>query len=153
MSIPIKEVVAITGTPGLHRVIKTDEKAIVVESLDPKRKRQLVKGSMMVSKLTDVSIYTTDESEPLANVLRTIQAKYAESLPVNKDSGKEDLMAFLGEVLPTFDREKVYPSNIKKLVSWYEILVREGVDLAEEKPDTDAEVVAEEVTADAGETA
>ncbi len=149
MSVSIKDVVSITGAPGLFLVVKTDDKAIVVESLDEKRKRQLVKGNMMVSKLTDVSIYTTDESEPLVNVLQAIQAKYPDALPVSKDSSKEEMMNFLEEVLPTFDKEKVYPSNIKKLISWYEVLKAENVDLKLEDESATEEPATEETEEEA----
>lgn len=129
MSISISEVVAITGQPGLHRLLKTNDKAIVVESLDGKGKRQLIKGNMMVSKLTDVSIYTHDDSEPLLAVLKTIQERYQDQLPVKRDSSSAELLNFMAEVLPSFDQERVYPSNIKKLVGWYEILVEQQVSL------------------------
>ncbi len=129
MSISISEVVAITGQPGLHRLLKTNDKAIVVESLDGKGKRQLIKGNMMVSKLTDVSIYTNDDSEPLLTVLKTIQERYQDQLPVKRDSSSAELLNFMAEVLPTFDQERVYPSNIKKLVGWYELLTEQQVSL------------------------
>lgn len=131
--ISIKDVVSLAGSPGLYKVIKSDSKAIVVESIDEQKKRQLVKGGVMASKLLDVSIYTTGESEPLINVLRSIQAKFAGDLPVDGKSDKQALMKFMAEVLPSFDAEKVYPSNIKKLVSWYQIIQKFNVDLTIEE--------------------
>lgn len=139
MSTPIKDVVSITGAPGLYRVVKADDKAIVVESMDAQKKRQLVRGNMMVSKLMDVSIYTDTESEPLVRVLQAIQEKYGDELPISKKSSNEDLMAFLYSVLPNFDEEKVYPSNVKKLIAWYKIIQEQDVDLRlEEAEDSDA---------------
>jgi hypothetical protein len=132
MSTPIKDVVAITGAPGLYRVVKADDKAIVVESMDAQKKRQLVRGNMMVSKLMDVSIYTDTESEPLVHVLQAIKEKYGTELPIAKKASNEDLMAFLYTVLPTFDETKVYPSNVKKLIAWYKIIVDQDVDLTTE---------------------
>ncbi|MCI4670263.1 MAG: DUF5606 domain-containing protein [Bacteroidia bacterium] len=117
-----KDIVAVTGAPGLYQVIKADDRAIVVESLDDKKKRQLIKGNMVVSKLVDVSIYTKSDSEPLVNILKSIQEKYGKELPVTKKSKKDELMDFLREVLPDLDDERVYPSNVKKLISWYEIM-------------------------------
>ena len=118
MSIEIKDVVTITGIPGLHKVVKADDRAIIVESLDERARRQMVKGSMMASKLMDISIYTEDDSENLINVLKSIQDKYGSDLPVNKKSKNDELLDFLGEVLPGFDRERVYASNVKKMLSW-----------------------------------
>ncbi|MEZ4827147.1 MAG: DUF5606 domain-containing protein [Bacteroidia bacterium] len=144
-TVQIKDVVALAGAPGLHKILKADEKVIVVESMDEKKKRQLVKGNMVATKLMDVSIYTDDDSEPLVNVLKTIREKYPEGLPVNKGSSKDELMDFLGEVLPSYDREKVYPSNVKKLLSWYEILEAWQVSL--ELPAAEGEESAKEETA------
>ncbi len=141
MSISITDVVAITGQPGLFRLLKSNDNAIVVESLEAKPKRQLVKGNMMVSKLTDVSIYTEDDSEPLAEVLLKIKSEYGDELPITKKSSNTDLMEFLRKVLPDFDDERVYPSNVKKLVTWYNILIREKVDftLPEEETEENTE--------------
>lgn len=138
MSLSIKDIVAITGAPGLHKVVKTDDQAIIVESLDDKARRQRVKGSMMISKLMDISIYTQTDSEPLVHVLQQIKEKYDAALPVNKKSSNAELMDFLGEVLPGYDAERVYPSNVKKLVSWYEILTAYEVDLTVEDPEAEA---------------
>lgn len=141
MSISITDVVAITGQPGLFRLLKSNDNAIVVESLETKPKRQLVKGNMMVSKLTDVSIYTKEDSEPLAEVLLKIKSEYGDELPIKKKSNNTDLMEFLRKVLPDFDDERVYPSNVKKLVTWYNILIREKVDftLPEEETEENTE--------------
>ncbi|MEL6649776.1 MAG: DUF5606 domain-containing protein [Bacteroidota bacterium] len=111
MSIEIKDVVSLTGVPGLHRVVKADDRAIIVESMDARKRRQMVRGNMMASKLTDVSIYTKDESEPLVTVIQAIVEKYGDDLPVSKKSSKEDLMDFLYSVLPDMDEERVYPSK------------------------------------------
>ena len=138
MSIGIKDVVAITGSPGLYQILKADDKAIVIESMDNKKRRQLVKGNMMVTKLVDVSIYTEDDSEPLVNVLTSVKEKYGSDLPVSKKSSNDELMDFLREVLPTLDDEKVYPSNVKKLISWYKILEEFEVDLTIEEEEEEA---------------
>ncbi len=132
MNVSISDVVAITGQPGLYKLVKTNDEAIVVESLDEKARRQLIKGNMMVSKLTDVSIYTEEDSEPLPAILQKIHKQFGTELPVKKKSSNEELMQFLAKVLPEFDADRVYPSNVKKLVSWYTILMRENVDLSME---------------------
>ena len=129
MSIAFNDVVSVTGLPGLYQVIKNNDNSIVVESLDDSKRRQLIRGNMMVSKLTDVSIYTEEDSEPLLIVLQAIEKKHGKELPVSKKSSKTELMDFLEGVLPGFDKEKVYPSNVKKLVSWYGILGKFGIEL------------------------
>lgn len=148
MSIEIKDVVSLTGVPGLHQVIKTDDRAIIVESLDPKKRRQMIKGNMMASKLIDVSIYTDEDSEPLITILKNIEEKYGDDLPVSKKSSKDELMDFLGSVLPNFDGERVYPSNVKKLLSWYKVLREYGIplELSDEEEASDAEATSEAPT-------
>jgi hypothetical protein len=134
MSINITEVVSLTGAPGLHTIVKRDDRAIIIESIDDKKKRQMVKGSMMLSKLSDITMYTDDdEGEFLHVIFKNIHEKYGKDLPVTKKSSNAELMDFLGEVLPNFDRERVYPSNVKKLVSWYGIVAANDVDLTVEE--------------------
>ena len=133
MSINIKDVVSLTGVSGLFHIVKQDDRAIIVESIDERKKRQMIKGNMMVSKLLDISIYTKDdESEPLLTVLENMKEKYGNDLPVTKKSSKNELMDFLEEVLPAYDKERVYPSNVKKLIGWYEIMSAYNVDLTVE---------------------
>lgn len=153
MSVSIKDVVSITGQPGLYQVVKADDRAIVVESMDAQKRRQLVRGNMMVSKLIDVSIYTKTESEPLVTVLQAIQEKYGAELPVKKKSSNEDLMDFLYSVLPEYDDDRVYPSNVKKMIAWYKILLEQEVDMTFEAADTAEEknAEAEEVSTEAAE--
>ncbi|MEL6676945.1 MAG: DUF5606 domain-containing protein [Bacteroidota bacterium] len=139
MSILFKDVVALTGSPGLYQVLKTQEKGIVVESMDERKKRQLVRGNMMVSKLMDVSIYTDDDSEPLVHVMKAIEEKFGAELPVTKKSSSAELLDFLGEVLPSFDRERVYASNVKKLISWYKLLSSLGVAFEVEQEEEEGE--------------
>lgn len=132
MSINIKDVVSLTGVSGLFQIVKSDDRAIIVESIDERKKRQMVRGNMMLSKLLDISIYTQDESEPLLTILNNIQEKYGKEMPVTKKSSKDELMDFLEEVLPGYDKERVYASNVKKLIGWYEIISAYDIDLVVE---------------------
>ncbi|MFK7972411.1 MAG: DUF5606 domain-containing protein [Bacteroidia bacterium] len=141
MSINIVDVVSLAGAPGLHQVVKKDERAIVIESIDERKKRQLVKGSMMLSKLSDITMYTDDDDDDatLPNIFLAIKEKYNTDLPVTKKSKNDDLMNFLGEVLPKYDKERVYPSNVKKLISWFHILNENGIDLVVKEEEEEVE--------------
>ena len=139
MSISIKDVVAITGTPGLFKILKSDDRSLIVESIDEHKKRRMIPGTMMVSKLADVSIYTTEDSEPLVNILKSAKEKYADGLPVTKKSSNAELMDFLESVLPSYDKEKVYPSNVKKLIGWFNILEKNEVDFTIEEEEENKE--------------
>jgi len=123
MVIEYKDVLSISGVPGLHRIIKSDDRVIIVESIDGKKKKRRIKGSMLVSKLSDISMYTDDgDSEMLLAVFQGMAEKYGDDLPVTKKSKNAELLDFLGNVLPNYDTERVYASNVKKLLSWYKVL-------------------------------
>lgn len=147
MSLKLSDVVTFSGIPGLHIVVKADTRNVLIESLEASPKRQLVKGNIMVSKLSDISVFTdSEEGEMLVNIMKAISEKYGEQLPVHKKSTNQELMDFLASVLPNYDKEKVYPSNVKKIVQWYEILIQHGVLLeVEEKNNTNKQEEATEV--------
>lgn len=137
-SLKLSDIVTLSGIPGLHKIVKADAKNVIIEALDESKKRQIVKGNMMVSKLSDIGIYTDDgESVALNEVMKNIQAKYEGALPVQPKSSNAELLDFLASVLPNFDREKVYASNVKKLVQWYEILSKVEVSYELESEDTE----------------
>lgn len=146
----LNDVVTLSGFPGLYKVVKADTRAVIIEALDASKKRQRVSANLMVSKLSDISIYTeNDESEGLVTVLKNTKEKYGDTTPVNKKSSNEELMNFLGEVLPQYDKEKVYASNVKKLVQWYAILIENGVEFEVEKEETAEEAAETETTTEA----
>lgn len=146
----LNDVVTLSGFPGLYKVVKADTRAVIIEALDASKKRQRVSANLMVSKLSDISIYTeNDESEGLVTVLKNIKEKYGDATPVNKKSSNEELMNFLGEVLPQYDKEKVYASNVKKLVQWYAILIENAVEFEVEKEATAEETAETETTTEA----
>jgi hypothetical protein len=75
-----------------------------------------------VSKLEDISIYTTTDTVPLADIFKTMEEVYGKTLPVHLKSDDAELRDFMEKALPEYDRERVYPSNIRKLITWYQIL-------------------------------
>ena len=145
MNINIKDVAAMAGAPGLYHILKTDDKGIIVEAMDDRKRRQMVRGNMMLSKLSDITLFTDEEDgELLATVMLAISEKHGDDLPVSKKSSNEELMGFLEGVLPNYDKEKVYPSNVKKMLSWYTILRKHEVDLVIPKEETEEESEAKE---------
>ncbi|MEZ4687244.1 MAG: DUF5606 domain-containing protein [Bacteroidia bacterium] len=91
MSINISDVVSLTGAPGLHTIVKRDDRSIIIESIDEKKKRQMVKGSMMLSKLSDITMYTDDdEGEFLHVIFKNIQENTARTR--FKKSSNDELM-------------------------------------------------------------
>ena len=138
----LKTILSIAGKPGLYKLISQGKNMLIVESLTDK-KRLPAYGNEKIISLGDISMYTDDDDVPLREVLLSMKKKengQAVALDIKKASS-EELNAYLAVVLPEFDRDRVHTSDIKKLISWYNILVGAGM--------IDFEEVAEEETTDA----
>lgn len=136
----LKTVLSISGKPGLYKLISHGKNMLIVESLADK-KRFPAYGNEKIISLGDISMYTEDDDVSLANVFSAMKEKEngaAVSLDVKKAS-PDDLYAYLGEVLPNFDRDRVHVSDIKKLISWYNLLVTNGMDDFKEEQEGEAE--------------
>ena len=137
----LREVAAISGKPGLYRILKPTRAGVIIESMDEKRQRTVAGATSRVSILNDISMYTTDEegSVPLGEVLmRVFEKQKGKPLEVSAKSDGADLEALMGDIVPNWDAERVYTSDIKKLVTWYNILVQHAADLfVKEEPATD----------------
>ena len=126
----LETVLAISGKPGLYRLISRGNRSLIVETVDAQKKRFPAFAADKVISLADIAMYTDEKEVPLRQVLNSIKEKESGkkvSLDYRKAS-KNELNAFLGEVLPDFDRDRVYPSDIKKLIQWYNILIENGLD-------------------------
>lgn len=122
-------ILAISGKPGLYRLVSQGRNMLIVESLDAARKRFPAGARDRVTSLNDVSMYTDSEDKPLMEVFGAICRKHdgaAVTLDYKKATTAE-LFDFLAEVLPEFDRDRVYGTDIKKLIQWYNILVEAGL--------------------------
>ena len=121
-------ILAISGKPGLYRLVARGNGNLIVESID-EQKRRITAGSRdRVTSLRDVSMYTMDDDKPLMEVFESIKEKY-NGQPVDIQTSKADkaqLFAFLDEVLPENDADRIYPGDVKKLIQWYNILVQAG---------------------------
>jgi hypothetical protein len=115
---PLEGILSIAGKPGLYKLVSQSRNGILVESITD-GKRMHVSASQQVSALAEIAIYTTDEEMPLTQVFAKMAA--AGALPDAKSS-PEALRAFMEQALPEYDRERVYPSHIQKVVNWYRIL-------------------------------
>lgn len=127
----LSEILSITGRPGLYKLISTNKNMNIVESLAD-GKRVPIYAQEKVVALSDVSIYTQSGDTPLREVFKKIKEK-EEGKQVSlgsKSSGKE-LFAYLAEVLPDYSRDSVYAGDIKKIISWYNILTEHNIDLEE----------------------
>ena len=126
----LETILAISGKPGLYKLVSRGNHSLIVETLDTQKKRFPAFAADKVISLADIAMYTDEKEVPLREVLKNVKKKEggkAASLDYRKAS-KEELYAYLGEVLPNFDGDRIYPSDIKKLVQWYDILIENGLD-------------------------
>ena len=124
----LKNILAITGKPGLYRLVNRGTNMLIVESLlDGKRMPTYARDKII--SLADVSMYTTGDDIELWKVLEAT-CKKEDGKPCAIDAKKADnkvVLAWFDEVLPDWDRDRVYPTDVRKLISWYNILINAGI--------------------------
>ena len=137
----LKTILAISGKPGLYKLVSQSKNMLIVETVDAARKRMPVYASDKVISLGDIAMYTDDDEVPLADVLESVKKKENGAVTAidYKKASVEELNAFMAEVLPTYDRDRVHTSDIKKLIQWYNLLVSNGVTEFVEKAEEAAE--------------
>lgn len=142
----LKDIMAVSGEPGLFRFIAQGKNAIIVEHLETK-KRSSVFGSAKVSSLEEISVFTEKEDLPLSKVFDLIFEKEKGGPALDYKSDPQKLKDYMLEVLPEYNKEKVYLSDIKKLFHWYNILHSLNLLVKEEpeKPAEDTKTEQEEV--------
>lgn len=118
-------IIAISGKPGLFKVVAQGKNNIIVESLEEK-KRFPAYSSDRISALDDISIYTYEDDKPLKEIYKTIFEKENGGGILSHKEDLSKLSGYLLEVLPNYDQERVYPSDIKKLFQWYNLLLKAG---------------------------
>jgi len=124
----LKTILSISGKPGLYQLVSHGKNMLIIESLADKKRIPAYAKDKVIS-LGDIAIYTDSSEVPLHEVLTKLKEKEnGEKIDTKKISSYPDeLRAFFAEILPDFDRDRVYPSDIKKLISWYNILMEAGI--------------------------
>ena len=140
----LKTILSISGKPGLYKLISQGKNMLVVESVNAEKKRFPAYGNEKIISLADIAMYTDDAEVPLYEVFEAMKAKEQSAAAAidPKKATPEQLREYLGEVLPNFDRDRVYVGDIKKLIAWYNILVSNGI--TEFKPEVETEEAAAE---------
>jgi hypothetical protein len=123
----LKEILSITGKPGLYKMVSQGKNMLIVESLIDGKRIPTYSRDKVVS-LGDIAIYTNKEEVTLGSVFESIFKKEnGASCPVDSKADNQKLRNYMEEVLPDFDRDRVYPSDMRKLFSWYNILISKGL--------------------------
>ena len=140
----LKDILAISGKPGLFKHLSKSKNGVIVESLID-QKRMHAFASDKISALQDIAIYTEGEDMPLIDVLKRIFEKENGGASINHKSSGEELKKYFAEALPEYDKDRVYVSDIKRVINWYNILQKLGlVDLEEDKDEEKPEEKKEE---------
>ena len=137
-----KTILAISGKPGLYELVSRGKGTLIVENLID-HKRMPAFASDRVTSLGDIAMYTDDEDKPLGEILialRDLEGGKPASINYKKASGDE-LFEYFAKFLPTFDRDRVHPSDVKKLIQWYNILIEAGVNFDEDLKPTNGDNV------------
>lgn len=136
-----KDLATVSGKSGLYKILKPSRTGVILESLDDKKTKLVAGMAQRVSILGDISIYTLTEegAEPLESVMKKIEAEFKGDLGLDTNPDDSELRAFMKHVLPTVDEGRVYTSDIKKLVSWYNIVRAQAPEVLKETPKTKTE--------------
>lgn len=137
----LKDIAAVSGKPGLYQVVKPTRTGLVLESLDGQQSRIVTGPHHRVSLLHEISIYTMDYDKtiPLQEIFSKILKEFGDDPGVDGKSDADELKAFLEHIVPDYDNERVYVSDMKKLASWYAILYKVAPEVLEEKKEETAE--------------
>jgi hypothetical protein len=121
----LEDIATISGKGGLYKILKPTKSGMILESLDEAKTKIVATPNNKLSVLSEISIYTTTKegTVPLMEVLKKIKSEFGNDPGLDGDADGSELKAFLKSILPEYDEDRVYVSDIKKLVKWYSILL------------------------------
>lgn len=129
----LKKIMSISGKPGLYKLVSNSKNMIIVESLADNRKIPVYARDRVVS-LGDISIYTNEDEVPLKDVMIAIKNKEnSQKVSLETMTKPEQLHKYFEEVLPSYDKDRVYNHDIKKMISWYNLLIGANIDFEQEE--------------------
>ena len=123
--IDLTGIISISGQPGLYKIVAQSKNGIIVESLADK-KRLNVYASTKVSTLSDISMFTTGDDKPIEEIMTSIFEKEKGGAAIDNKSDDKAIEKYFSEILPEYDKERVYVSNMRKLINWYNALQTTG---------------------------
>ncbi|MCH4896133.1 hypothetical protein E0494_05395 [Marinilabiliaceae bacterium JC040] len=132
----LKNILAITGKPGLYKMVSNNKNAMIVESVSTGKRFPAYTSAQIVA-LDDIAIYTESEDMPLREVFKLIAEKTNFGPSINHKEKPELLKEYLKDILPEYDEDRVYPSDMKKLFQWYNILQENDLLKVEEEKTED----------------
>jgi hypothetical protein len=136
------KIIAVTGLPGLYELLSSKADGAIVRSLDDKATRFVASRSHNFSHLETIEVYTVRDNVNLVDILKAMEAS-AEKLPDEKDNAA--LKAYFGKVYPDLDFDRVYSSDLKKMVKWFGVLKSNNIEIKLSEPEEEVETVEETV--------
>ena len=134
----LKDILAISGEPGLYHYIAGSRNGVIAESLIDGKRRNFAGTHARVSSLAEISIFTEDDDVALAEVLTSLFAHTKGEQTLSHKASEVELRSLFDEVLPNYDRERFHLSDMRKLVQWFNILVKAGMtDFSIEEPESE----------------
>ena len=129
----IADIATVSGKGGLFKVLAPTKSGVILESLDDAKTKMVATTSHRLSLLNEISIYTTTKegNVPLEDVLKKVQKDFGDDPGVDANSDSDELKAFMKSVLPEYDEDRVYTSDIKKLVRWYGLIRKHAPEVLE----------------------
>ena len=122
----LKKILSISGKPGLYELVSQGKNMLIVESLKDKKRMPAYSHEKIIS-LADIAIFTVEEEVPLNKVMIAIKEKEnGAQIPLDTKSDSNELHKYFASVLPNYNRDKVYTTDIKKIISWYNLLTETG---------------------------
>ena len=125
----METILSIAGKPGLYKLVSRGKMNLIVESLDESHKRVPTFASDRVTSLADIAMYTDADDVPLWKVLDNVGKieSYKKTAINYKKAGSKELRTYFAKVLPNFNQDRVHDSDIKKLLQWYDLLIKAGI--------------------------
>lgn len=136
----LRDILAISGEPGLYNYIASSRNGVIAESLVDGKRKNFSGTHSRVSSLAEISIFTEDEDVALAEVLTSLFDHTKGEQTLSHKASETELRVLFDEVLPTYDRERFHLSDMRKLVQWFNLLVKAGMtdfSIEDEEPETE----------------
>ena len=134
----LKEILSISGKPGLYKLISNTSNALIVESLLDGKRFPAYSNAKIIS-LEDISIYTEDEDMPLKEVFKRIYKKEEGKPTINHKEASNVITNYIESVVPEYDADRVYVSDMRKMIQWYNLLLEKNMLNLEEEEEKEEE--------------
>ena len=120
----LADIATVSGKGGLYKVLAPTKSGVILETLDEAKAKMVATTNHRLSLLNEISIYTTTKegNVPLQDVLKKVHQDFGDDPGVDANSDSDELKAFMKSILPEYDEDRVYTSDIKKLVKWYDVI-------------------------------